>query len=551
MNKFRLLLILMISLLTTPVHAAPRTQANIATPCGVVDAIDYPVDTLYTGTIARGWDDFRRFRQRFGGIHVGLDVAFHRLGDPVYAAARGRVTYSDIEGWDINKGVVVVEHVFPDGTIYYSLYGHVEETETVSLPPVGTCVERGQIVGTVGWPETGAPHLHYEIRRILPGDGGPGYIDGNPLEAGWLHPLDFTFLWQARLQPGFVSAQTFTEAPSLPPLSLPDGTNVLAAGESLQARDASGTLRWQVTTDGAITGMAALDGGRVVAQTETGQVSVLANGRYDALWRVDTLDVRLPFVIVRRGVAQRVVFAASNGALYAFDATGDTLWRLESADSNVQPTQLIPAANAATIAYIVRDNGRSLLRIVDADGAIIHTTESAGEMVITPLADGWRVLAGGALQQIDATGDVTPLAQNVTPAPGRGATMAVDRTGVTYLYMDDAARTLLAVDAAGAVRWRQRFAAGGDAPPLLATDAGCLLYALDSAGTLSVMNAATGETVARRNLYAGGARTRQLSGRLLRVDSRNQVTVSAGFLSLVTFDGAILGADVLDTCLLG
>src|SRR5262245_28096767 len=134
--------------------------------CGVVDAIDYPIDELVPG-----YDDFARYRERFGGNHTGIDIGFDRWGDPVYAAARGRVTYADPEGWDTEKGVVIIEHIMPDNTIAYSLYGHMEETDIIGFPQVGQCIERGSLVGTIGWPSRGRPHLHYEIRRILPNDG--------------------------------------------------------------------------------------------------------------------------------------------------------------------------------------------------------------------------------------------------------------------------------------------------------------------------------------------------------------------------------------------
>ncbi len=71
--------------------------------------------------------DFGIYRPPWGGLHTGLDVAFWRHGEPVMAAARGRVTYSDIEGWDTEKGVVVLQHTFPDGTLINTLYGHMEE----------------------------------------------------------------------------------------------------------------------------------------------------------------------------------------------------------------------------------------------------------------------------------------------------------------------------------------------------------------------------------------------------------------------------------------
>src|SRR5689334_9026784 len=138
-------------LLAAPVASAHAQE--VTAPCGVVDAIDYPVDNLVPG-----YDDFTLYRARFGGNHTGIDIAFDRWGDPVHAAARGLVTYSNPEGWDTEKGVVIVEHTFPDGSIAYSLYGHVEQTDKIFLPQVGKCVARGEVIAAVGWPSRGRPH---------------------------------------------------------------------------------------------------------------------------------------------------------------------------------------------------------------------------------------------------------------------------------------------------------------------------------------------------------------------------------------------------------
>src|SRR5215207_4562329 len=126
-------------------------QAQTET-CGMVDAIDYPVPTE---NLVRGYDDFGLFRKNFGGNHTGVDLDFDHWGDPVKAVARGLVTYSNPLGWDTEKGVVILSHDFPDGSRAYSLYGHVEETDTIFLPAVGTCFERGQVIAAVGWPSRG------------------------------------------------------------------------------------------------------------------------------------------------------------------------------------------------------------------------------------------------------------------------------------------------------------------------------------------------------------------------------------------------------------
>ena len=99
---YRIICILLLIALGAPATAQPSLNA----PCGVVDTIDYPIDI--SDTLERGYDDFALYRARFGGNHVAIDIGFDRYGEPVHAAARGRVTYADPEGWDTEKGVVIV-----------------------------------------------------------------------------------------------------------------------------------------------------------------------------------------------------------------------------------------------------------------------------------------------------------------------------------------------------------------------------------------------------------------------------------------------------------
>src|SRR5439155_21203225 len=149
----------------------------------------------------------------------------------------GRVTYSDVAGWDTEKGVVIIEHTFPpDDSVFYTLYGHMEEVNGHKFPRVGQCVEKGDVVGAVGHPSRGAPHLHYEIRTMRSSAGGPGYWPVDPLDGGWLHPIDFTEQWQLRLNPAFRSMITAGGGPTAPPLWQADGGAVFAEEYHMEQR---------------------------------------------------------------------------------------------------------------------------------------------------------------------------------------------------------------------------------------------------------------------------------------------------------------------------
>src|SRR5437764_13943534 len=95
-----------------PLMQPPWHSAKAQDPCGVVDAIDYPIDG-----ISIEHDDFGMYRAVFGGYHTGIDMAFNRYGDPVRASARGRVTLDDPAGLHREKRAGTTRHTLPDDRI--------------------------------------------------------------------------------------------------------------------------------------------------------------------------------------------------------------------------------------------------------------------------------------------------------------------------------------------------------------------------------------------------------------------------------------------------
>ncbi len=101
------------------------------------------------------------------------------LGDPVYAAAAGRVVFVGVPGPGWGK-VIIVAHLIRsevDGSlaVVQSMYAHLLEMD-VSLDQI---VARGQPIGTVGTAEGKYwAHLHFEIRRGPYVNPSLGYADG-------------------------------------------------------------------------------------------------------------------------------------------------------------------------------------------------------------------------------------------------------------------------------------------------------------------------------------------------------------------------------------
>jgi murein DD-endopeptidase MepM/ murein hydrolase activator NlpD len=115
-------------------------------------------------------------------LHLGADVGWYRVGQPVCAIANGVVRVSegrpkmidDEKGRDSGKAkapvklawgnVVAVEHQLADGSYVTSIYGHLDDRRQVK---VGDFVKAGQPLGTIGNARVNGgykPHLHLGLR---------------------------------------------------------------------------------------------------------------------------------------------------------------------------------------------------------------------------------------------------------------------------------------------------------------------------------------------------------------------------------------------------
>ncbi|MDX2160394.1 MAG: PQQ-binding-like beta-propeller repeat protein [bacterium] len=516
-------------------------QAVSGAPCGIVDGVDLPLDI--SDTVERRFDDFARFRSRWGGNHAGIDLAFNREGEIVRASMRGVVTVSNPEEWDTELGVVVLEHTLPDNRIVYSLYGHIIQTDAVRFPPVGACVERGGIVGVIGDPSLSRPHLHYEIRRILAFEGGPGYVDVNPIELGWEHPLEFTAYWSARLRGLVDGSLEFARAPGIPPAVLSTGGAAVARESTLDVTAPNSTRLWSVSADSTITHVAVLPGDRIAVLARSGNLFTAESGRYLAQWT-------LTDAVALTAIGDRLLAVRRDGRVYAYSAAGDVLWEIAAPDSESRIVSFI--GRDAHAAMLLRAADGSRWRLIDGNGAVISETPLTVFMPRAyPLPDGaWAILDGSLIRRIGTENEgfaVTDFAR-VAPPPGATAQITGDRMGNVYIYTGDSSGTLLAYAADGSLRWRERLLVTLRAiPPLLGVGSGCALFALDGGGVLSAIHPADGQVIDQVALYAGGEGTTQPNARLLRPFENDQVIVSAGFLSALLIDGRALAGSACVT----
>ncbi|MFM7181996.1 MAG: M23 family metallopeptidase [Verrucomicrobiales bacterium] len=113
-----------------------------------------------------------------GGLHLGDDLngigqENTDLHDPVFAPADGRVVYAGhpSAGWG---GVIILLHRTPAGEWRQSFFGHLDPDALHVVP--GEWVPRGRKLGRLALTTAvDYAHLHYEIRRGVTLNPGPGY----------------------------------------------------------------------------------------------------------------------------------------------------------------------------------------------------------------------------------------------------------------------------------------------------------------------------------------------------------------------------------------
>ena len=106
-------------------------------------------------------------------LHLGVDV-WLPAGTPVLAPLPAVVhSLADHEGFGDYGPTVILQHEL-EGTVFYSLYGHLSRREWLRLT-AGQALEKGEAFATVGpFPENGdwPPHLHFQLIADLQGRTG-------------------------------------------------------------------------------------------------------------------------------------------------------------------------------------------------------------------------------------------------------------------------------------------------------------------------------------------------------------------------------------------
>ncbi|HRQ37128.1 MAG TPA: peptidoglycan DD-metalloendopeptidase family protein [Chloroflexota bacterium] len=419
-------------------------------PCGLVDTLDFPINPPDAASVSRGGGDFGVYRSRYEKYHAGEDwggpIGRPNLGTPVYSIGHGLVTYAEPEGWNRDKGVVIIQHTFQDGRSFYSFYGHLDPPSVVLQ--AGNCVARGDQVGNIGQPRT-SPHLHFEIRTHLPYTPGPGYWPEDPTVAGWLPPSPT--IWQERLAAAPGVQWVRPSASQSIGLTDPETLAILADGQVLGLNVGNGRVRWRYTpADDSRLESAALDAAQplLYLANQFGQVTAVTppEGQlsFTTRWQLDVDVTGLPTLLPLPGGG---VLLLARQQLVAISSEGSELWR---AELPARPFRWAATSDQLVIATADSANG---LWTVNQRGATAWPTPGGHPAIVN--GDIWIYAANGVYRLNVQTRSADWLLALPTGFLPDGALVARTDGGALLAHRDLYDHRLIALSRDGAVQWER------------------------------------------------------------------------------------------------
>ena len=425
-------------------------------PCGLVDIFDFPLNPPH-GENARGGGDFGIYRSRYDKYHSGEDwrlssgFSGSSFGEPVFVIGHGQVTYAEPEGWGADKGVVIVQHTFSNGSRILSFYGHLDPP-SVTLAR-GDCVWRGDRVGNIGRPRT-PPHLHFEIRSHFPVSPGPGYWSSDPAQAGWFPPSQTIWKYRILANPAVQwmrsPSENFTKGLGM----LDDQIFVLFEDLRLKGIDiTNGETRWSFPIpDATNNALLSPDHDLVFISTRFGELAAYKTlstqrnyAEYDPEWSV-TLDAYRNTTLMPLPDGGLVITGEESA--YAFSHTGDRLWHIDIDDA---------------VSGWVEKDGELIFSsggdIWQVDAANSTTWQAGTQGKLANSGERLFLLSENGVYVLDMDAQTTekvlelphgfPRLGDIAPSPDGG---------VLITHTDTAGRRLIALNSDGSLRWERSFA---------------------------------------------------------------------------------------------
>lgn len=475
----------MLFLMAAPVHAQGQ--------CGTVTAIRFPVDL----TQFRLVQDFGTPSPRHQGrYHTGEDYYGGRgssYGTSVRAIADGRVTYSAPFGWGRDGGVVIIEHSFPDGSVAYSMYGHMEERSETPFPARYSCVKMGDVVGSVGNARP-APHLHFEIRTNQPDVPGPGYTWDFPDRLGWVRPTPFVTNWSAWLQSSHRWHTVLSAEWRVPPVQLDDYSLVYLDNNRLRRLTPDGRVLWRVNFGKQAVGVFAYENAAAAAFADGTMQPFGLDSTPGEMWAT---NVPLKQQVLIAG--NTLVFQTPDNALVAFGADREKpLWRLDG---------LPPVAEAFAAPEVwafLSDDGR--LFTVSPQGKLLDAANLRAPPSFAAALDGTLIVySEGGLWRVAPDGAWSLLKEDAPPGGADSGVLLAEDGSLYVVSRGDArvAPTLYAYDRSGQPRWQAELP--DTSGRVLMAKVGDTLLLVSAGGNIITVKDADGAICNAARVY-GGAR---------------------------------------------
>jgi hypothetical protein len=499
---FALLLLFALS----PVYAQPQ--------CGYARAVQFPVDTA-TFVLAQ---DFGAASPRHQGrFHTGEDWTLPggaALGQTVVAPADGRVTFSSANAWGGDGGVIILEHTFPDGSVAYSMFGHLSEAGGITFPPALSCVRRGEMLATIADVRP-APHVHFEIRTSGGAIPGAGYTWDEPNAVDLRRPTKFLLNQALQLADSYRwRADLADEAGPLgAPVLLDDLSLVYLDGQRVNRLTRDGRVLWRAALDAPAVGLFPRGDGAWV---------VFADGRWQAVLRDGTLDA-----VIDTGVAlarvllahdERLIAQTAAGQIAAFDRMGSPQWQSQRSLPSVIAASVEPSSGRlALMAHAVQGGGELLL--LNDNGEELTHAQLAQPAPFAFAPSGWLwAYTQGGLWMIDPAGEWTAADDGAHPG-GANAALAFADDGSRAQFDGE---TLIAWNADDSPRWQAAPGSITGQNTLSAHDGRLLL--ISGSGDVVAWRMNDGAECGRARLWGGPAAWANLGGDgLLRVYIADQV----------------------------
>lgn len=418
----RILIVLMVLVLGGGWSSSTQAQED---GCSTPRSISYPIDTNAFQLVQDFGTASPRHQGRFHTAEDWFAGYGSTLGHPVRAVAAGVVTYSSPLAWGRDGGVVILRHILEDGTVYYSQYGHLAETENIRFPTRLTCVEAGDLLGVIGSTRP-APHLHFEMRVNQPDIPGPGYTREDPESLGWRRPAQVIANLQAYFNAAYrwhFAGNTFEGNP--PPLVLNDNSLITIHGDRLRRVLPDGRVLWRSTLASPAVGVAGYQANTHVFFADGSvQVVDVNDGVFGQFWEIDNFtpdSAPLP-------LGENLLFHTSDDALVLISADLKAVaWRLDDI-----PAYRYGYVSGALIALVIDDS----LWLVSHQGQLVGQAVLDNGVNLTSAPDGSLIAyTTGGLWRIDPAGQWTELVSEAPPGGEDAAAVVID-DGRIFLLSD-------------------------------------------------------------------------------------------------------------------